>query len=179
MLTDAHVTSPVLWRGVLIAVPIDVAFVSVLAWRVKLARFRRLKWPLAATTAVFFAAIWGIVACGYFWQPVYHYFFPEWSRWVLPPLYGLLFGCASLVSWWLALRLHGNAVVSFCLAIGLSGMLGHIWAAYRGLLDKPPMLQGASPVAAVVFSGFEFMFYSCVILSLASLWHWNKPASRG
>jgi hypothetical protein len=179
MLTDVHVTSAVLWRGVLIAAPIDVAFVSVLAWRIKLARFRQLKWPLAATTAVFFAAVWGIVACGYFWQPVYHYFFPEWARWGLPPLYGLLFGCAALVSWWLALRLYGNAVVRFCLAIGLWGMLGHIWAVYRGLLDKPPMLQGASPLAAVVFSGFEFVFYSCVILSLASLWHWDKPTSCG
>jgi hypothetical protein len=34
---------------------------------------------------------------------------------------------------------------------------------------KPPMLQGASPEAAVVFSGFEFVFYAGVILTAAAL----------
>jgi len=44
-------------------------------------------------------------------------------------------------------------------------------------VDKPPMLQGASPVAAVVIAIFEFTFYWCIILSVACLlwriWQWS------
>jgi hypothetical protein len=36
--------------------------------------------------------------------------------------------------------------------------LTHTWAVYRGVVDKPPMLQDASPVAAVVIAFFEYIF---------------------
>jgi hypothetical protein len=50
-------------------------------------------------------------------------------------------------------------------------MVTHVWAVHLGIVDKPPMLQGASPVAAVVFAVFEFTLYWCIILSVAwSLW---------
>jgi hypothetical protein len=84
---------------------------------------------------------------------------------------------------WLALRLPGNAVVNFCLLGGLWGMITHIWAVARGLVEKPPMLQGVNPVAAVVIAGFEFMFYWCIMLSIASLllrgWEWLKSVRHG
>ncbi len=169
LLPNAHVTSAVLWRGVLIAAPIDIAFVCLLVWRIKAATFRRLQWPIAGTMAVFFAALWAVVACYLFWNSIYHYFFPAWSRWLLPLAYGLGFGCAGLMSWWLALRLPGHAVVNFCVLVGLWGMAGHVWAVHRGLMEKPPMLRGATPEAAVVFSGFEFVFYGGVILTIAAL----------
>lgn len=169
LLSDIHVTSAVLWRSALIVAPVDVAFVSILAWWLGGAILRRLKWLIAGTTAAFFAVVWGVVACYLFWEPVYHYFFPAWSRWLLPLAYGLGFGCAGLLAWWLALRLRGNSVVNFCILVGLSGVAGHVWAVHRGLLEKPPMLQGASPVAAVLFSGFEFVFYGGLILTLAAV----------
>ncbi len=38
--------------------------------------------------------------------------------------------------------------------------------------EKPPMLLGAPPEAAVVFSAFEFVFYAGVILTIAKLLNW-------
>ncbi len=167
--SDIHVTSAVLWRSVLIAAPIDIVFVSLLARRITAARLRQLKWLTVGTMAVFFATLWAVVVSSLFWESVYHYFFPAWSRWLLPLVYGLVFGAAGLVSWSLALRLRGNAVVTFCVLVGLSGMAGHVWAVHRGLMEKPPMLQGAAPEAAVVLSIFEFVFYAGVILTVADL----------
>jgi len=166
---EVKVTSEVLWKGAVIFALIDIVFVSVLSWRIKSERFRQIKWTLVITMAIFFTLIWGILASSVFWDSVYHYFFPEWSRWLIPPLYGLLFSGAGLLFWWIALKLPGNAVINFCLLGGFWGMITHLWAEYRGILEKPPMLQGASPVAAVVIAIFEFMFYWCIVLSIASL----------
>ncbi len=168
-LADVRVTSESLWRGVLYALPIDAVFVGILACRIKAVTFRRLKWPIAGTMAAFFFAAWAIVVCYLVWDAVYHYLFPAWSRWLLPFVYGFAFGCAGLLSWWLALRLRGSPVVNFCILVGLWGMAGHAWGVYRGLLEKPPMLQGATPASAIVFSGFEFVFYGGVILVVATL----------
>jgi hypothetical protein len=178
---DIRITSEVLWRGALIFALIDAGFVPLLAWRIKPARFRQLKWILVGTMAVFFSAIWGALASYYFWEPVYHYIFPEWARWLLPPVYGLLFAAVGLLFWWLALRLPGNAVVNFCLLGGLWGMISHVVAVHGGIVDKPPMLQGASPVAAIVIAIFEFIFYWCISVSAAWLlrrgWELMKSVS--
>ena len=55
-------------------------------------------------------------------------------------------------------------------------MITHLFAVSLGIVSKPPALQGAAPVAAVVIAIFEFMFYWCVILSVAVfLYHgWRK-----
>jgi len=167
--SDIKVTSEVLWKGAIIFALIDTIFVSILTRRIKPLRFRQIKWTLVITMAAFFTLLWGVLGSYIFWDSVYHYFFPEWSRWFIPPLYGLLFSAAGLLFWWIALKLPGNAAINFCLLGGFWGMMTHLWAEYRGLLEKPPMLQGASPVAAVVIAIFEFMFYWCVVLSIASL----------
>jgi hypothetical protein len=169
MPAETRVTTEILWRGAILFAVIDAVFVTALARFIKPPRFRQLKWTLVATMAVFFTALMGTLLSYYYWEPVYHYFFPEWTRWLLPPVYGLLFAAVGLLSWWLALRLPGNPVVSFCLLGGLWGMTTHTWAVYRGLVEKPPMLQGASPLAAVVIAVFEFTFYWCVNLTIASL----------
>jgi len=165
---DFKVTSEMLWQATLILAVIDVGFIPLLAWRIKPLVFRRLKWALLATTAIFWSTLW-IWALVNFWDSVYRYVFPDWARWLIPPAYGLLFAAVGLVFWWLALRCPGNAVVGFCLLGGLWGMITHIWAVYRGIVDKPPMLQGVDPVAAIVVAVFEFMFYWCIILSVALL----------
>jgi len=176
---DAKVTSEILWRGALIFSLIDIVFIIVLTRFIKPEKFRQMKWTLVATMVVFFTALWGILAAYYFWDPVYGFFFPEWSRWLIPPVYGLLFSVAGLLFWWIALRVPGNVVINFCLLGGLWGMVTHLWAVYRGILVKPPMLQGASPVAAVVIAIFEFMFYWCITLSIASLLQCGRKWLRG
>jgi hypothetical protein len=36
--------------------------------------------------------MWMVMTSGLFWDSVYHYVFPAWARWFIPPVYGLLFG---------------------------------------------------------------------------------------
>ena len=169
------ITTDVLWLGTLFLVVIDAVFIPILAWRINPATFGRLKWTLGITTAILFSAIWtwGFVN---FWDSVYRYVFPSWAHWVIPPIFGLLYAGISLLIWWRAVRLHGNAVVNFCLLGGLWGMITHLFAVSVGIVRKPPALQGAAPVAVVVIATFEFMFYWCVILTLAVfLYHaWRK-----
>jgi hypothetical protein len=174
---DIKVTSEALWRGTLIFALIDLGFVPFLAGRIKPARFRELKWALVVTAAIFWFMLW-TWAFDNFWDSIYHYFFPDWARGLIPPLYGLLFAVLALISWWGAWRVSSHPVIGFCLFGGLWGIVTHVWAVYRGIVDKPPMLQGASPVAAVVIAIFELMLYWCIMLSVAWLlwrgWQWAK-----
>ncbi len=169
------ITTDVLWLGTLIFAGIDAVFIPILAWRINPALFRRIKWALGITTAIFWSSLWtwGLVN---FWDSVYRYVFPSWAHWIIPPIFGLLYAAISFLFWWLALRLRGNAVVTFCLFGGLWGLITHLFAVSIGIVSKPPALQGAAPVAAVVFAIFEFMLYWCVILSIAALLHlgWRK-----
>ena len=50
---------------------------------------------------------------------------------------------------------------------GLWGIITHVIAILRGILDKPPMLKGSDPFAALAISFFEFIFYWCVCLAMA------------
>ena len=86
---QAQVTSALLWRCILIVAPVVVVFVSFLSSWVRFASPRKVQWLIAGTTAGFFAALWAVVVSFVFWQPVYHYLFPEWSRWLLPLLVAL------------------------------------------------------------------------------------------
>jgi hypothetical protein len=175
------ITTEILWQGALIFAGIDVVFIPILAWRIKPMIFRRAKWALVGVTAIYWCALWTWVLDN-FWDPVYHYVFPTWARGFIPPIYGLLFAGVSLLFWWLALRSHGNPVLNFCLLGGLWGMITHLLAISRGILSKPPVLQGAAPVATVIIAIFEFMFYWCVILSMTVLvyhiWRKLRPISR-
>jgi hypothetical protein len=162
------ITTEMLWRGAFYFAAIDSVFVPILASRINRAAFRNLYWALGLTTAVFWCALWtGVLAC--YWDSVYSYVFPAWVRWLIPPTYGLLFAGVNLLFWQLALRLRGNAVISFCLLGGLWGLITHLLAVSLGIVDKPPVLQGASPAAAVSVAIFEFTFYWCVILTAAVL----------
>ena len=169
------ITTDVLWLGTLIFAAIDAVFIPILAWRIHPATFRRLKWVLGITTAIFWSSLWtwGLVN---FWDSIYRYVFPAWAHWFIPPTFGLLYAGISVLFWWLALHFRGNAVVNFCLLGGLWGMLTHLLAVFLGIVNKPPILQGAAPVAAVIFAIFEFMLYWCIILTVAVLMHygWHK-----
>jgi hypothetical protein len=166
---DVMVTTEVLWKATLIFAPVDAVFLAVLAWRIDDRTFRSCKATLIVVTAIFWFSMWLVMTSGQFWDSVYSYVFPAWARWFIPPVYGLLFGGVAWLFWYLALRIPGRDVVNYCVLGGLWGALTHMWAIYRGILDKPPMLQGASPVAAVVFPIFEFILYWCITVSVTIL----------
>jgi len=162
------ITTEILWQGAILFAGTDLILIPLLAWRIKPATFLRLKWPLVATTAIFWFTLWAYVLST-FWEPVYRFVFTTWERWFIPPVYAVLYACACLLFWWAAVRLEGKAVVNFCLLGGLWGMATHRLAIQRGIVDKPPVLQGASPAAAIMVAIFEFTFYWCIILSIAAI----------
>lgn len=166
---DIKVTTDILWKGALYFALIDIVFVSVLTKLIKPEDLRRMKWRLVVFMAFFFFALFGSIASIIFWEPVYSYVFPGWARWIIPPVYGLLFSLVGLLFWWIAFRLPTNPVMNFCILGGFWGIITHIWAIYRGILEKPPMLHGDRPLAAIVIAAFEFIFYWCTCLGISAL----------
>lgn len=146
---------------------IDAAFILLLTWLIKPARFRELKWPLSASAA-FFWSIFGIALVLIFWNSFYQYFYPGWFHFggilVFVPV---LFGALALAFHWLALRMPGNPILAFCLLGGLESIFEHIWGIYGLKILDVPMLQDATPASILAFSFPEYIFYWCFVISLA------------
>jgi len=166
---DIKVTSEILLMGALIFALIDIAFIGILTKFIKHGDLYKMKWKLVSIMAIFFCLLFVFIVSILFWDSVYCYVFPSWARWIIPPVYGLLFSGAGLLFWWMATRSSKSQVIIFCLFGGLWGVITHILAIQRGILDKPPMLIGASPVAAVTIAAFEFIFYWCICLTITRL----------
>lgn len=176
---EIKVTTEILLKAALFFAVSDSVFITVLARLVRPEDLLRLKWKLVGFMGLFFFLLFGSLVSIIFWESVYSYVFPLWARWIIPPVYGLLFAAVGLFFWWLAFRLHINAVVTFCLLGGVWGIATHLWAIYRGIMVKPPMLQGASPAAAVLIATFEFIFYWCVCLAIVSLGDYIRKQLSG
>lgn len=166
MAIEQKVTTDILWRASMIFTVVDLLWVALLVRRLTRETFIRLRLLLVIVTGVFWFVVW-LVMNIYFWDSVYHYVFPPWARWVIPPAYGLLFSLVALLFWWISLRLPGVPVLNFCILGGLWGTATHLWGVRQGLIDKPPMLQGVSILSVAVMPIFEFIFYWCVILSIS------------
>lgn len=166
---EIKVTTEILWEGALLFALTDVIFIAILHRLIKFSDFYKMKWRLVVFIGLFFCTLFGVIASSIFWDSVYCYVFPAEARWIIPPVYGLLFAFYGLFVWWLSSLLRKNTILWFCLFGGLWGIITHIWAIYRGILEKPPMLQGANPLAAVTIAAFEFIFYWCVCLSFTFL----------
>ncbi len=177
MPTEIQITTQMLVQGALIFALIDALFVPLLAWRIPKDSFRQWKWMLVIAAALTWFGIWSW-AIGNFWHTVYAYVFPAWARTWVPFIAFFVAGAVALGLWTLSGRGSGNAIVTYCLLGGALGSLTHIWAVYRGIVTKPPMLQGASPLAAVAIAFFEYIFYWCVILLLAGGLHWMRQKIR-
>lgn len=173
MSTEFKITTELLYKGALMFALIDAVYVPVLIRRVNEEAFRRLKWSLVIAAALVWFGIWSW-AIGNYWEAIYSYVFPAWAQRSVPWIALIVAGIVALALWALALPLKGNAVLFYCLFGGLIGGLTHIWAVHLGIVSKPPMLQGASPLAAVVIAFFEFMFYWCTILTLAKILDWLR-----
>lgn len=163
----AHVTTAVLLRGTLMFVILDVPLLYLL-WRlVKPPAFAGLRHILAVVAAIAYAIIstWAVT---YFWDRVYGYVFPSWSRWYLPAAQAVLTGALA----WFAARAASRLrlpVIAFCLLGGAWGVVSHVFAVFRGIVSRPPFLQGAHPAAAVLIAFFEFTFYWGVIALVSYL----------
>jgi hypothetical protein len=166
---DIKVTTEVLWKGAIFFALIDSMLITVVTRFIKPVDLFKMKWRLIIFMAVFFCILFGLVMSLIFWDSVYSYVFPSWIRWIIPPSYGVLFSLVGLFFWWLAFKLPTNPVLNFCILGGLWGLTTHILAIHRGILDKPPMLQGASSISALTIATFEFIFYWSICVGFTYL----------
>ena len=175
--SDFKITTELLYKGALVFALMDAVYLPLLVWRINKEAFHKLKWSLVITAALVWFGIW-FWAIGNFWETVYSYVFPVWARTWVP---WIAFIAASLIAfglWTFAIRLKWNVILSYCLLGGVIGSLTHIQAVYLGIVTKPPMLQGASPLAAVIIAFFEFIFYWCTILTLARIMDWMQTRRK-
>jgi len=181
METEFQATSHLYWIAALVAALIDISLVALLAWRIKPARFHQFKWPLVIAAGVFWLGLWSLAMWDPFvWETCYQYVFPAWVRPFWPLTFGLINGGLALLFWWLAGRLRFTPVITLVLLGGLESFPGHLRAIYSMGILETPLLKGVIAASALVFGFFEFIFYWCVILSLAALlslaWeHWQTP----
>jgi hypothetical protein len=171
MNSDIKITTELLYKGALVFALLDAVYVPLLVWRVNEEAFRRLKWMLVIVAGLMWFGIWGW-AIGNFWETVYVYMFPAGAQIWIPWIAFLVASIVALGLWTLALHVKGKVVPVYCLLGATLGGLTHMWAVYRGIVTKPPMLQGASPLAAVIIAFFEYLFYWCTILLLAAVMDW-------
>lgn len=172
------VDSELYWAAALVTALVDSFFVFLLMRRIDRTRFRRLKIPLVVVAAlawcgIYTSAVWS------FWDTCYGFIFPDWVRGFVI-FYGLLMGGVAYIFWWLALKIPGNVIFVFAILAGLHSLPGHLNGIYaRGLMEKCPILTEVSIASALVFGVFEFIFYWCVMLSLAALIeHFTSKAVR-
>jgi len=161
-------TPELMYRAAAVVALADAAFAALLWWRVGAEGLRSAKRATAVVAGLFWFGVWATVH-GLAWEAVYSHVFPAWARWVVPPVYGAGFAALALGWRWLALRAGRWAVPAWVALWGVTGALTHTYAVYaRGLLEQSPMLQHLTPASAIVFATFEFGFYGCVILAVAS-----------
>lgn len=167
-LAGKHLTTEIFWWSTLVVALLDAGLVLLLARRITPARFRELQWPLFVGMLAVWVPIW-MVLFPSFWETVYRLVMPGWARWGYQFL-GVIFPLLGLGFWWIALRIRGNPVVTYCLLGGLLGFLTHFKAMYGARMhEKVPLLRGVSPLSMVLFAFFEFMTYWIAALLLALL----------
>jgi hypothetical protein len=171
MIEPGGLTSTLMWRSALVAALIDAPLLLLLARFIPGELFHKLKWYLVGAAGLVYALLWGVVGSVIFWDTVYSAIFPAWFRWLLPLIYGLLFGALALGFWRLSLLAARWQGLWFCLLGGLVSLAGHSIGISRGLM-RVPLLAETSPAAALVFGVFEFTFYFCIIVTLAVLARW-------
>jgi hypothetical protein len=165
---NIKITTELLLKGALLFAVLDTVCLSVLLKLISPDFFKKIKWNLVLSTGLIWFGIWWSVLF-YFWETVYRYVFPAWSRHWIPYAFGLLMAGASLLFWTIAKKYNRYPILIFCLLGGVWGVCTHIWAISRGIMTKPPMLQGGSPLAALLIAFFEYTFYWCVITTLAAI----------
>jgi hypothetical protein len=174
---DVVVTTRILLQGAIAFAVLDIVFICILTLRITPGFFTQIKWLLVIFSGLVWFGIWKWLL-SVFWDLVYVFVFPIWGKPWLPYLFGVLMAGVSLGIWSIAIKTRYHPVPTFLILTGFWGILTHIWAIYRGVLTKPPMLRGSSPFAALLMAFFEYIFYWCIITSLTVLTYWIYLRTR-
>ncbi len=142
---------------------------ALLLWRSTLAFFQELRRTLVVAAAVFWS-LFSLVLVLFFWEPYYQYIYPGWFRLggilvFVPLLYGLF----AYAFHWLAFRLPGIPLITFCLLAGIESVIEHVAGIYGLKILQVPILQEASPASILAFAFPEYIFYWCIVIFLAAL----------
>lgn len=175
-LGSTQLTSADLWQSAFFITVIDGIFISLLFWRINRERFWQLRWPLVTAAAVFWGGF-AFVFYRVFWDAYYRYFSSSWLYNGGSLVLGILLGIVlALLFHWAACRLPGNPLVGFYLVCGLESLLEHLWGIHSLRILDIPMLQGVSPISILAFAFPEYIFYWCIVISMAVLiqngWKW-------
>jgi hypothetical protein len=181
-LDNLQISSELFWMSAVITATLDVILISILIWRIKPSQFRDLKWILVGTAVLSWSAF-AILLVSAFWDAYYHHFFPSWFRSGGILLFvPILFGSLAFAFHWLALRVLGNPIVTFCLLGGMESFVEHLWGIYSFKILEIPFLQEASPASILAFAFPEYIFYWCIVISIATLvqsgWRWFTKQRR-
>ena len=161
---DAHLTTPLIWMCTSILVLLDAILILIARRTIQREQFAEMRWLLAITGGVFFLLVW-TCAMLWAWDWFYSYIFPDWGRYLLPPIFWIVYTLLGLGMVWLSLKLPGNPAITWCMLGGVVGLLGHLYAIYGlGAVSKPPIMQGTDPFAVLIFAVFELAFYWSLIL---------------
>jgi len=157
---------------------VDMGLLVLLLWRAKPEWFQRSGWLMAISSAIF----WGIFAISLyqiFWDRYYSHFVPEYVRW-LTPAAAIEYGLVGWLLWWIAKKLPGNPVLTFCLLGGLESIPEHLLGIYGFKILDIPILQGMTPLSVLVFAFFEYILYWGAVVALAGLlgWGWQMWITR-
>ena len=178
VLDSLKVSSEQFWMSGIFMGIVDLVFILLLLWRIKSSRFRELRWTLVATAAVFWS-LFGVVLVWVFWESYYQYFYPGWFRLggiliFVPVLYGLF----AFAFHWLAMRLPGNPLITFCLLAGIESVLEHLGGIVGLKILEVSLLQEASPASILFFSFPEYVFYWCVVIAIAALLYGRQKRAK-
>jgi len=176
-MNSVRVTSALLWRCALIVGLVDAPLVLLVAKWVPSGLFAKLKWHLAGSAFIVYSLLWGAFGSVYFWDSVYQAVFPGWFHWLLPLGFGTLYGLLAIAFWHGSRLAPRGQVVCFILFGGMASLAGHAIGISRGLL-RVPMLVEASPLSALVFGVFEFIFYWTVIIAMGVAGWWLERRVR-
>lgn len=164
--TEIELTPRHVWLSTLLFGGLGLVLLAPLLFLFRDPGFGRAARPVVVASALF----WGLVAAVallHFWELYYRYFYPAWTRWLVP-LDVLLYAAIGLGLWWLAQRLPGPAVLGFVLLGGLEGVAEHVLGIYLfRVLDKVPWLRGVAAPPVLVFSFFEYVLYWTLVAWLA------------
>jgi hypothetical protein len=141
--------------------------ICLLAWRVKPAQFRLLRWQAVGFSSALFWSVFAGVMISYAWDFYYRYYAPSWDRIVAPLGAIVLYFLLGLLLRWAALRLPGNPIISFCLLGGLESVPEHAIAIYRFHILQIPFLQDTTATAIFILAYFEYTVYWSLALCLA------------
>jgi hypothetical protein len=146
---------------------IALILVGLLAWRVKPFTFRSLRWQSMGIASALFWSVLATVLISFAWDLYYSLFVPPWYRLAAPLGAILLYSVLGLGMRWVALKLPGHPVITFCLLGGLESIPEHAVGIYRFNILQIPLLQGDSPLAIFIFAYFEYVIFWGIVLLLA------------